>query len=89
MVAHGPLLVGFAHKITAGTGSTQQHKTGIAIRLEVRGRCSLIDIALDQPGSTGKAAPLVTNGRQPEPEAGCGVPDELVFPAVDDMSAAG
>jgi hypothetical protein len=89
MVPHDPLLVSFAHKIGARTRSAQQHEAGIAICLKVGGRCGLIDIALDQPGGTRKAATLVTDGRQLEPEAGCGVPDELVLPAVDIMSAAG
>jgi hypothetical protein len=51
MVAHDPLLVGFTHNITAGPGSTQQHKTSLAIRRKVRYRCRLIDVTFDQPGS--------------------------------------
>jgi hypothetical protein len=38
MVAHGPLLMGLAYKIAEWAGSAKQHKTGVAISLEVRDR---------------------------------------------------
>lgn len=89
MGAHGPLLVRYAHKVTTGPGSTQQHKPGIAILGEVRVRCRLIDIPFDQPGSTRQAAALMTNGRQSKPEAEGDVPDEFVLSAFDHMNTVG
>jgi hypothetical protein len=80
---HGSLLMCFQPDVASGTRRAQKDEAGLAILRVVRRRCRLVDIALNEPRGTRQASALMTDGRQFDTRPSGGIPNELIFGALD------